>query len=689
MGGMMRLFLTALMMLFMAAAAQAQAVVENDYMTVSLEAGPEREGARTVAIVMTPQPKWHTYWKNPGAAGIETQAVWTLPEGAEASAIRYPVPDRFVQSGIMNYVFLPERALLVDLTGLPTGGGPVSLRVDYLVCDDKLCVPESAELSADLDDIAVDAQRMARWEAEQPTVLEADGRLAFGENGVRLSFAVPQADEVAEAYFFPLEDGLLDYNAAQAVSRDGERLIIETVRSYRSDFETVSGVLKLMLANGETLGLAVSAERGDVEAAGVPLPGSGGVTGAPMEAGAGAGALSLPVIFGLAVLGGLLLNIMPCVFPILSLKALSLAKGGRSEGAARSEALFYTAGILVAVLALGGLLLALRAGGASVGWAFQLQDPRIVFLLLMLVMAIALNLAGLFELPSVSVSGDGLLARSDGMGAFATGVLAAVIATPCTGPFMGAALGAALILSGPGALLVFAGLGLGLALPFLLIGFVPALRRSLPKPGPWMETFRRLLSVPMFVTALGLAYVLGSQAGVDGLVIGLTGVLLLGLALWWLGTARARTVPLMAALGSLALIFAVPTGSAPALASGARTAVLAAAPFSPERLAALTAEGTPTFTYFTADWCITCKVNERGALASADVAAHFEAAGIETLVGDWTSPDPVITAFLTSHGRAGVPLYVFYDGAGGEEVLPQILTVERLLALEPGDVGDA
>jgi thiol:disulfide interchange protein len=300
----------------------------------------------------------------------------------------------------------------------------------------------------------------------------------------------------------------------------------------------------------------------------------------------------------------------------------------------------------------------------------------VILLLLLLVTAIALGLAGLFELPVIGAGER--LARGGGLrGAFFTGALAAFVATPCTGPFMGAALGAALVLPAAGALAVFAGLGLGLALPFLLLGFVPGLRRLLPRPGRWMAAFQRLLSLPMFLTALGLAWILGRQTGVDGMAFGLGAALAVGLCLWWLG----RGGPWLA---WLALVYAVagPLALLPTQAPAARAeGPLAAEPFSETRLAALRRAGTPVFVYFTADWCLTCKVNERGAMASTDVAAAFRARGIKVLIGDWTRGDPAIGRFLEAQGRSGVPLYLYYGPGREAEVLPQLLTTGTLTGL--------
>jgi thiol:disulfide interchange protein len=384
----------------------------------------------------------------------------------------------------------------------------------------------------------------------------------------------------------------------------------------------------------------------------------------------------LVALFG-AILGGLLLNIMPCVFPILSLKALSLAKAGGDEGPARREAFAYTTGVILTCLALGGALLALRAGGASVGWAFQLQDPRSILLLLLLVGAITLNLAGLYELPAVS-GGSQLAERGGTGGAFWTGALAAFVATPCTGPFMGAALGAALVLPTSAALAIFAGLGLGLALPFLLLGLVPALRRMLPKPGPWMQRLRHILAIPMALTAVALAWVLHRQAGLQGLMLGLGALLVLALCLWLIGRRQergaARLWPWLAPslLAAALALIVLPVGVASTVSS--EGAVLRAEPFSEARLDALQAERRPVFVYFTADWCVTCKVNEKAVLDTAGVERAFKRANVAVLVGDWTDGDPAITRFLEKHGRSGVPLYLYYSPGQPVQVLPQLLT---------------
>jgi thiol:disulfide interchange protein len=627
----------------------------------------------TLAFVMRPRPGWHGYWRNPGDAGAEPRVAWRLPEGWRADPLQYPVPDRLLVAGLMNYVYERDHALLatvhVPASAEPGATFPIDAKLDYLVCTDEVCVPEEARATAELAigqpgpaDPSFQAHRRAL-----PRPLAGGGRFALEGGRLRLAIPLPPTMAVAEPYFYPVTLEAANHSAAQSISRSGDFLIVETAAGRGADaLAAVEGVIEI--ADGS--GLAFLAVRGDVPGAGAPIAG-------PREGGADASPGIWLALLG-ALLGGLILNIMPCVFPILSLKAIGLARAGETEQAARVEALAYTAGVVLICLALGGLLLALRAGGAAVGWAFQLQDPRVILVLLLLITAIALGLAGLFRLPAFA-GGDALTRAGGARGAFFTGALAAFVATPCTGPFMGAALGAALVLPPAGALAVFAGLGLGLALPFLLLGFVPALRRRLPRPGPWMATFQRILSIPMFATALGLAWILGRQTGVDGMTLGLAAALALGLALWWVGRSGGWLAFVFVALAVATPIFLLPT-QAPAAAQAATP--LEAEPFSEIRLAELRRAGTPVFLYFTADWCLTCKVNEGGAMARADVAESFRARGIEVLVGDWTRGDAAIGRFLESHGRSGVPLYLFYPRGGGEpEMLPQILTTSRLTGL--------
>ena len=681
-----RLMTMMLLSLAMAATAQAQAATHIRAALVAESPTPAPGGTVTLALAMSPGKGWHGYWKNPGDAGAETRVTWSLPRGASAGDLRYPVPRTLVVAGLMNYVYEADYAHLVTLT-LPKGIAPgtrlpVRAKVDWLACTDQICVPEKAELSLDLvaGNGAVDPGQRAlfdRWRAALPRPLGSVATFSAAGGRFRLGVPLPASARVDEAYFFSLVDGVIDYAAPQQTTRNGNAVVIET-KAKGAAPARMQGVLRI----GEGRGLAIDAVPGKVSAAGAPI----GAAADAQDAGGGGGAGTLLIALGGAILGGLLLNVMPCVFPILSLKALGLARAGGDERTARHEALAYTAGVIAVCLALGGALLALRAGGVAAGWAFQLQDSRVILFLLLLVLAIALNLAGLFELPAIT-GGDRLAGAGGTSGAFWTGALAAFVATPCTGPFMGAALGAALVLPPAAALAVFGGLGLGLALPFLLLGYVPALRRMLPRPGAWMDRLRRILSVPMFLTALGLAWIAGRQAGVDAMTIGLGAALLFGLALWMVGARQARGAgrvwwPLAPAAIAAALLLAVaPQHDAAATASAPSGGMLAEEPFSEARLAALRAQRKPVFLYFTADWCLTCKVNEKAAIERTEVADAFRKGGVAVLVGDWTDGDPAIGRFLEAQGRSGVPLYLFYKPGGEAQVLPQILTPGLLAGL--------
>lgn len=395
------------------------------------------------------------------------------------------------------------------------------------------------------------------------------------------------------------------------------------------------------------------------------------------------GTSSLLVALALALTGGLILNLMPCVLPILSLKALSLAESGREGGDARRRALWYTAGVLVSFVAVGALAIALRAAGQALGWGFQLQQPWVVGLLAYVMFAVGLSLSGVFAIGHrLAGTGHGLASRRGPVGDFFTGVLAVVVASPCTAPFMGVALAYAFTAPTPLALLVFAVLGLGLALPFLLIGFVPALASRLPRPGAWMDTLKQVLAFPMYLTAVWLLWVLGKQRGIDAVGLALVGLVLLALGLWWFQRARFAVAPLQRALAlALAVSALVPLAMLHRL-----PAEIAAAPtteghaaYSAERLAALRAEGRIVFVDMTADWCVTCKANEKAVLNTPAFRELLATHDAVMLTGDWTNVDPDITAFLEAHGAVGVPLYVLYPrGGGAGEVLPTVLTQDGM-----------
>lgn len=637
---------------------------------VAESAAPAPGKGTTIAFAMVPEAGWHGYWENPGDAGLGMTVTWRLPKGVSVGPLRYPVPETLLISGLMNHVYEGPYGVLANLTvaaGIAPGTRlPVRVKAQWLACTDKVCVPESGEMALDLIAgdgavVAADRARFDGWRTHLPRPLGAQATYAVVDGKLRLSVPFPADAQARDIHLFPLAEGLTRYAAPQSVTRQGDRLLVETQAGEGAK----AGPVQAVLRTGDHVGFLLTAAPGVVEGAA-----SGGQAGAIL------------VALGGALLGGLLLNIMPCVFPILGLKVMKLAKAGGDERIVRREALAYAAGVIATCLALGGLLLALRAAGAAAGWAFQLQDPRIILALLLLVVAIAFNLAGLFDLRAVG-GGDALAGKGGLAGAFWTGALVAFVATPCTGPFMAAAMGAALLLPLVAALAVFAGLGVGLALPFLLIAYVPALRSRLPRPGPWMSRLQRILALPMFVTALGLAWLLGQQRGVTGMTVGLSAALGVALALWWLGIRQraGRGGGLLVALAVVALA----VGAAALLPARAPAAVAErgdSVPFDEARLASLRGANKPVFLYFTADWCLTCKANEAASIDRAETRAAFEKGGVTVMVGDWTNADPAITRFLEGQGRSGVPLYLWYaPGASDPQTLPQLLTPATLTGL--------
>jgi DsbC/DsbD-like thiol-disulfide interchange protein/cytochrome c biogenesis protein CcdA len=607
---------------------------------------------------MRPGPGWHGYWLNPGDAGLPMDVKWQLPVGFSVGPLRYPVPTRLTVAGLMNYVYERDYALLVRLKVPQGASGTIPIRAEahWLACTDKICVPEQGELSLDLP-VGSGAPNRAQfdaWRKALPRPLATVGHFELSGDKLRVAIPLPASVATGEPYLFPVQDGVVDYDASQSFRRAGDTLVAELQRKDKTPAE-FSG----LIAFGDGEGFEFSALPG-------PVPQGGTLIG-----GLGAQAALWAVIGAIA--GGILLNLMPCVFPILALKALHLSRAGGEAREARRDAFAYTAGAIVGTGALGVALLLIRAAGAQAGWAFQLQDPRTIMLLLLLAVAITANLLGLFEVPVLG-------GRAQPAGSFGTGALAAFVATPCSGPFMGAALGTALLLPAIGSVLVFAALGLGLALPFLVVALVPRLRAKLPRPGRWMDRIKRFLAIPMAasaVAALWLLYRLGGP-----LAFGLGAAAAAGLLVLLIGAGQRQrgghrvlwALPAALALSALVLV-ALPPPS-PAIARGTANA----APWSEARVAADVRNGKPVFVYFTADWCLTCKANEAAAIDRSEVREAFKKADVEVLAGDWTNGDPAITRFLESRGRAGVPLYLWYVPGKPVEELPQILTPSMLIS---------
>lgn len=630
----------------------------------------------TVALEQVIQAHWHTYWLNPGDSGQATSIDW---QGAQAGPIQWPTPSIQAIGPLVNYGYEGRPALLVDLT-VPADAKPGSrfkptAEVRWLVCKD-VCIPEQVSLGLDLPVAAeaksgVGAAQIEEWRRAIPQPAPFAVKLAAAPQGVRLS---GPNERVTKAYFFADTWGAVAHSAPQPLKQDGAGWALEIPAGDEpvKAGQPLSGVIVLTLPDGEKAWTVTA-----------PMPEGAGKGPGPADLSAPAAEAAAPQpapesdlgllpALALALVGGLILNLMPCVFPVLSIKALALVNKGNHK----AEGLAYTAGVLASFAALAAVLIALRAGGQQVGWGFQFHSPVFVLIVAYLLFAVGLNLSGFFEFGgSFTGIGSGLAERRGLAGSFFTGVLAAVVATPCTAPFMGAALAFALAQPAAVMLAVFLALGLGLALPFLVLAFWPAAQRWLPRPGAWMDTFKQLLAFPMFAAVVWLLWVLAQQTGPDGTALALAGLVLMAFGFWGWRALAGMSRNLVMAIGfSQAFYVGALVKPQPAEAP-ASAAVSAAEAYSAERLAELRAQNKPVFVNLTASWCISCLVNERVALSRPEVKDAFAKAGVAYLKGDWTREDPKITTVLKAHGRSGVPLYLYYaPGAAEAQVLPQILT---------------
>ncbi len=669
----------------------------------------------TVALRLTMEEGWHSYWKNPGASGEPTSIDWSLPEGYETGALQWPYPHRIKFGSLISYGYSDEVFLLTTLTppDTLTPGTTVSLdgKARWLICEE-ICLPAHSEIELSLP-VTEDASEQTKWaeafasaRKKHPKPVETWSVGAGWSDGeYRLLLRAPDGErpDLDGAYFYASEKSVVDPGAPQPVTQEGDTYAIALQQSEYA--EDPAGRLRGVLVASE--GEAWDRE-GEVRAMQVDVPvdttlSVADAMGASSSAGGG---LSLPWALAFALVGGLLLNLMPCVFPVLSVKILGFAEEAGGEASAmRRHGLLFGAGVLVSMWILAGGLLALRAAGSQIGWGFQLQSPVFIALMTMLFFGIGLNLLGAFEVGTTLMSWGGRMqtAASGGgnVGAFLTGVLATVVATPCTAPFMGAALGVALTLSAAGALLIFTALGVGMATPYVVLSMTPALLDRLPEPGAWMETLKQAFAFPMFATAVWLVWVFGRQTSNGGVAFLLAGLLLLGVAAWivnrWSAPQLSRTALLVtrglagAALVSGIAIAIIGAGSTPVdEASAASPDPSSAAEtewrsYSPETIESLRAEGRPVFVDFTAAWCLTCQVNKRRVLSAETVRNAFDEKDVALVRADWTNRDPEITKALESHGRSGVPVYVLYDGDGSEPtLLPEVLTEDAILDVLDG-----
>jgi len=640
----------------------------------------------TVALQQTIIPGWHTYWQNPGDSGEPTHIDWHLPDGFSAGPLLWPAPERIPAGPLVNFGYAQEAILLTEIhapaTLKPSESVTLAADASWLVCAD-ICIPEEGSFSILLpsatDALPANEEARALFERARSKIpAPLPGRAKFAVKDGRLIFALADpgiAGAAKRASLFPVEPDVIRSAAKQKLARRAGALLLTTEAGRRlkgndttKPVSAFDAVLVVEGRDGMRAAFSLRAEEGPIPSAGSDI------------------SLLRALVF--ALLGGIILNLMPCVFPVLSMKALALASfAGKQAPHARAHGMAYGAGVVLSFLVIAGGLLLLRGAGELLGWGFQLQSPLVVALLFLLFLAVALNLAGVYEASLPQSFGAGW--RSDGLvGAGLTGVLAVVVASPCTVPFMAAALGFALTAPPPIALAIFAALGVGMALPFMLLSASPRLIAHLPRPGAWMLRLRQFMAFPMFATAAWLLWVLSAQTGSGGLAPALTAGVGLGFAAWAFGLSqRGRALwPRIATLAGIAAVilslFPMSTlRASPKPAAEAQGEGPASETYSAATLSALREARTPVFVNLTAAWCITCKVNEAVALSSPRLAQAFTARGVRYLKGDWTARDPEITALLEAYGRSGVPLYLYFaPGTERAKILPQLLTEDIVLA---------
>jgi thiol:disulfide interchange protein/DsbC/DsbD-like thiol-disulfide interchange protein len=659
-----------------------------------------------VALEFTIRDGWHTYWRNPGDSGQATSLKWQLPPGFTAGDIVWTQPHRFEIPPLVNYGYAKHAVHLVSITApkdLAVGTAIVlSAKAGWLVCSD-VCIPEDAELQLKLpvtaqtggaDPAAAALFAQARSEVPGPQPAATSARIDHGQLVIALGkewgATLPQIKSLA---FFPYDEGGIEYAAPQTLIRNKDEVALTMKLGDQPP------------KKGPVRGVLLATEQSGNDTVTVPMEiaadfvAPGAIPEAPKAS--GEPATPVAILLLLAILGGLILNLMPCVFPVLSIKAMGLVEQAKKHPAAvRTKGLIFAAGVISSMLCLAAVLLVLRAGGEQIGWGFQLQSPLFVTLLVYLLLAVGLNLSGVFEVGGgLAGVGDGLTQGDSYRASFFTGVLTTLVATPCTAPYMAFAVGAALTQPAAVALCIFAALGLGLALPYLLLSFAPWMRRALPKPGAWMDTLKQVFAFPIYASAAWLLWVLAQQTSSFGLGAALAGAIFIALAAWAYqksksSSAGGRVAALATATLALLIAVALPVhfadvaAAAGTSAGGTRTAD-EWQPYDAAEVAKLKSAGRPLLVNFTASWCLTCLVNERNAFADSAVQEVFRSKGVTLMKGDWTNRDPAITKALASFGRAGVPLYVVYNSKPGsaELVLPQLLTasiVQSAFADTPG-----
>ena len=657
-----------------------------------------------VGLQLTHQPGWHTYWKNSGDSGLPTDLQWSLPAGVTAGPIAWPAPKKISIGNLANYGFEDTVLLPVPLTvsagfnpPLLSGDIAVKLKASWLVCKQE-CIPQDGEFALKIPVKSSTASQGAAFDsafkAAPKSLVDSGSTVAIEPTAIKLRvLGLPPELRGKQLALFPETSEVIETAASWTQSWDGAVWNASVpLSAHRTNSPSVMPVVLAhgsqayraeMKVQGAWPEIATLASSASLSLPPQTLPGIG-VALPDSSAGSSAVPLSLWAALAGALVGGLILNLMPCVFPVLAIKVLGFARHAGDRRAHRISGFAYTGGVLLSFMGLGVVMLVLRGAGERVGWGFQLQDPAVVAALAALFTLIGLSLAGVFAFTRVLPSGIATLQlKHPAADAFLTGVLAVAVAAPCTAPFMGASLGLALGLPTLQALAIFAALGAGLALPFLVASLVPAFARALPRPGVWMDTLKKFMAFPMFATVAWLVWVLGQQSGIDG--AGALLMLLVALAcVVWALTLAGRSRVVVATL-SLALLAGMTWGFGPYL-----TKSVEAAPFNsaggwqawqPGSVEKIVASGQPVFVDFTAAWCVTCQYNKKTTLSDRDVLADLKSKNVALLRADWTRRDPAITAALRQLGRSGVPVYVLYQNGKAPVLLSEILSVQDVRAV--------
>lgn len=672
-----------LLQAFPAAADLGRVEVSHSSATLHSEyAMAERGETIWLGLELTPRAGWHSYWKNYGDSGAAPLFYWTLPDGVTAGEVLYPTPHRMPIGPLMNYGYEEPSVLLVPLAIAEDYVGstiPIALDVEWLVCEIE-CVPQDGKWTAEIpvsqleiDPSATRVFREARTALPEMAIWAADLTVYPAQSRLKVHVSPAEVAGLTDAYFFPEGEGVTEYAADQQWSVTGDGLFVDMLRLEGGiEASGGSGVLVMSFGGGSERAVEVNAVM-VIETFGA------GREGLSVQA-----ALPLWQALVFALLGGMVLNLMPCVFPVLSLKAFSfIAANSKTQAGRKQEGWSYTAGIWVSFMIIVAILLVIKSGGAAIGWGFQLQEPAFVGSLVLVMLLVALSLSGMFNITiGVEGAGQGLASKGGNKGAFFQGGLAALVATPCTAPLMAPAIGYALTQSAPIVFLIFSMLAMGLALPFLALSYSPALAKLMPRPGPWMEKLKEALAFPMYLTAAWLLYVFNLQAGSTAtlaLLVALIGAIF-GVWVWQSFSGRtSRSIAVVIMLAAVAGIIYQPFSAPIGTASQESDEIQ---PYSEARLRELLDDGETVFAYFTAEWCITCKVNEQVALFTDDTQALMTAKNIKLLKGDWTNRNDEIANLLADYGRAGVPLYLLFPKGQAEAVvLPEILT--------PGIIADA